>query len=327
MTIVIDMDFLKFEAACLAEERSIKVIHKDSGREKVFKTRTEFYGDWRKKSGGWLAQQNKGRLSPWLVEDFLIEDVQEVLGMGIAKNVLDSRLDSITHKLSDNDYYGYVTKGTSFREDVSTILKYKGNRDKLLRPLLLDEVAQLLIRKHNASWQEHYEVDDRVVMDWYADKSLTVVMVEKDAMGCEINLFNPDTMDKAMKIRGLGGLWIDGKKQVKGHGRKWLYFQCLSNDVADNYAANSASDIKWGPKSAYNLLAPCKDDKECFEAIKEGYQTLYPEPKIITGWRGDEIEVDWMYCANENFQLARMRRWDGDEFHLRSVFDKFGIEC
>lgn len=325
MTAVIDMDFIKFEAACLAEERSILVTHKETGREKVFKTRTEFYGNYYKKAGGWLAEQNKQRTTPWLVEDFIIEDVQEVKGMGVAKNVVEARVQAITKALGDSSYYGYVTKGKSFREDISTIIKYKGNRDKLIRPLLLDDVADLLTRKYNASWQEYYEVDDRVIMDWYADKSLTVVMVEKDAMGCEVDLFNPDTMDEPLRIRGLGGLWIDGNKQVKGYGRKWLYFQCMSNDVADNYAANSASDVKWGPKSAYNLLAPCQDDKQCFEAMKACYQKLYPEPKIITGWRGNTFEVDWMYCANENWQLARMRRFKGDEFHLSTVFDKLGI--
>lgn len=326
MTAVIDMDFVKFEAASLAEERSILVTHKESGRDKVFKNRTEFWGDWRTKSGGWLGEQNKTRLTPFTADDFLVEDVQEVKSMGIAKQVARTRIESICAKLGDDSYYGYVTKGPSFREEISTILRYKGNRVGMIRPLLLDEVSEYLIKRHNAQWQEHYEVDDRVIMDWYADKSLTVVMVDKDAMGCEVNLFNPDTMDTPQKIRGLGGLWIDGNKQVKGYGRKWCYFQCASSDLSDNYAANSASDVKWGPKSAYNLLSPCKTDKECFEAMKQCYQTLYPEPKVITGWRGDELKIDWLYVFNENWQLCRMRRWEGDEFHLTTVLDKLGIQ-
>jgi len=326
MRAVIDMDFIKFEAACLAEERSIVVTHKSSGNQKEFKTRTEFYGSWQKKSGGWLAEQNKSRTTPFLVEDFNIEDKQESLGMGAARQILNSRLDAILGKLGTKDYYGFTTKGKSFREDISTVIKYKGNRDNLVRPLLLSEVADLMLRKYNTEYQEFFEVDDRVVQEWNKDKSLVVVGAEKDYLGCEIDFFNPDTMDEPMEIRGLGGLWIDGNKQVKGHGRKWLYQQVLSSDSADNYAANSATDMKWGPKSAYNLLAPCQTDADCFKALLQGYRKLYPEPKSIVGWKGDTIEIDALYMLNENFQLARMRRFEGDEFHVEDVLTKLKID-
>jgi len=323
--IVLDADFVKFEAASLAEERSIVVTHKKSGNQKEFATRTEFWGDWRKKEGGWLAEQNKSRLSPLLPEEFDVEDKQVIKSMCVAKQVVRSRIDSICAKAGTDDYYGYVSKGVSFREGISTVLQYKGNRTGLIRPLLLDEVSEYLIKRHNCTYQEYWEVDDKVIMDWYADKSLIVIMVDKDAMGCEVNLLNPDTMDEPMEIRGLGGLWIDGNKQVKGYGRKWLYQQVLSSDSADNYAANSATDMKWGPKSAYNLLAPCQTDAECFKAMLQGYRKLYPEKKSIVGWKGDTIEIDALYMLNENFQLARMRRFEGDEFHVKDVLTKLKI--
>lgn len=325
MRAVIDMDFIKFEAACLAEERSIIVTHKATGNQKEFGTRTEFYGEWRKKSGGWLAEQNKSRLTPFLVEDFDIEDKQTSKGMVVARQVVKARLEAILGKLGTQDYYGFVTSGKSFREGISTVLKYKGNRDNLLRPLLLTEVSEYLVKHCNTEYQSHYEVDDRVIMEWNSDKEMVVIGNEKDYLGCEINFFNPDTMDEPQEIRGLGGLWIDGNKQVKGYGRKWLYQQVCSSDSADNYAANSACSTKWGEKSAYNLLSPCQTDAECFEAMKKCYQKLYPEPKTITGWRGDEFEIDWLYMLNENFQLARMRRWEGDEFHVKDVLTKLGI--
>ena len=61
MTLLIDSDFVCFEAASLAEKRSVVVTHKQSGRQKEFDTRTEFWGHWKTKSGGWLAEQNKQR--------------------------------------------------------------------------------------------------------------------------------------------------------------------------------------------------------------------------------------------------------------------------
>ena len=67
---VFDMDYVAFQAAALSEERSVNVIHKQSGREMKFANRTEFYGNWRKKDGGWLAEKNKGRDSPFLLDGY-----------------------------------------------------------------------------------------------------------------------------------------------------------------------------------------------------------------------------------------------------------------
>ena len=325
MRAVIDMDFVKFAAACLGEERSIKVIHKQSGNEKTFKTRTEFWGDWRKKQGGYLAEINKGRETPFVAEDFDIVDVQTPHPKSHPLRCADTQIESILTKLGTSSYYGFVGKGDSFRVEYSTLLKYKGNRTDLIRPIYLNDVAEYLVKKHNTDWQTDIEVDDRVVQEWYSDKSLVVVGAEKDYLGCEINFFNPDTMDTPTKIRGLGGLYINGKKEVKGQGRKWHYQQTLSADFADNYKANCFSDKKWGEKSSFQLLDPCKTDKECFEALVKGYKTLYPEPKVVTGWRGEEIKIDWLYVLNENFNLSHLHRWKNDFVDVKTVLDKLGV--
>lgn len=322
--VIFDYDFIKFEAACLAEKRSIKVIEKKSGNEYSFKNRTEFYGNYLKKNGGWLAEYNKSLFSPLLPEDFIIEDVQEALPISHAKKVVETRIDSILDKLDKTSYHGYIGKGKSFREDVSTIVQYKGNRTNLLKPLLLDEVGEYIHKKHDGEYVTGIEADDQCVISCHnSDKILACV--DKDYMGCEITVFNPDTMDSPLAISGVGKLWIDDKKKVRGYGRKWLYHQVMSGDSSDNYFANSASDKKWGEKSSYNLLSPCKTDKECLEALVEGYKILYPEPREIIGWRGDKIRVDWLYVLKENFQLARMLRWEGDNVDIEKVMNKLGV--
>lgn len=328
MKLVLDADFPAFNASAIAEDRSINVVHKATGKVRSFPTRTDFYGHWSKKNGGWLAECNKDRKKPFLVDDFEIIDVQEQKEnpMGIVVNSINEQIKKITTMLDTNKYYGYVSKGDSFRVELSTIWKYKGNRDGMLRPLLLTEAKEYLIERHHCNWQEGLESDDRVVMDFFAKEADCVVAVDKDIMGCEVVVFNPDTMSKPEVIKGLGGLYINGKKEVKGKGRKWFYHQVMSGDASDNYKANCASDMKWGEKASYQLLDPCKTDKECFLAMKEGFQTLYPESKVITGWRGNEIEINWLYVFNECFQMARMRRWRNDEFHVSTVLDMFGID-
>ena len=139
-------------------------------------------------------------------------------------------------------------------------------------------------------------------------------------------MFNPNKVDQGViDCEGLGSLWLDSKGKVTGKGRIFFYHQVLSGDTSDNYAANSASDIEWGEKSSYKLLKDCQTDKEALEALKKGYQLIYPETKVIKSWKGKDIEVDWKYALNENWDLARMLRWENDTVIGTDVLDKFGL--
>jgi hypothetical protein len=101
----------------------------------------------------------------------------------------------------------------------------------------------------------------------------------------------------------------------------------MNGDSSDNYFANSANpDVKWADMSAYNVLKDAKNDKEAWEALVRGYKTIYPAPRKIVGWRGDEIEVDALYMLQENFSLAKMLRWKGDKVDVKQVLDKLGVE-
>jgi hypothetical protein len=325
-TAVFDMDFIKYEAGYVAEDRSILVTEKKSGDQYTFKNRTEFWGASRKHNGGWLFDKNKGRLSPLTEDDFTIEDVQTPKGMRVAKNVVQSRIEGILHKLGTTSYYGYIGQGDSFRVERSTILKYKGTRDGTVRPLLIDEITSYMLRTFPIEVVRDIEADDQVTIDCYHNKDQVLVGVDKDYCGCEVNLFNPDKMDVPRLIKGVGRLWIDDKKEVRGDGFKWLCHQVLSGDSSDNYHANSACpETRWGYKSSYNLLGPAKTYQECLEAVITGYKQLYPEPKKVIGWGGDELEVDWLYVASENWDLARMLRWEGDVLTFTDVIDKMKI--
>ena len=73
----IDADSLLHKCANVVQERYINVTHKPTKYTKEFKNITTFYGGWRKKDGGWLAEQNenlKAKGKPvLLLEDFDIE--------------------------------------------------------------------------------------------------------------------------------------------------------------------------------------------------------------------------------------------------------------
>ena|ERR1700741_1099742 len=138
--IVWDYDYIKYTIGSIAEKRTILVTHKESGNQKEFKTRTEFYGHYKAKAGGWLAEQNAKRLTPWLVDDFTIEDVQTPEPVKFATRAVDQHIENVCDRVGSNDYYGYIGKGDSWRVEKSTILKYKGSRAAMLRPIHLEAI-------------------------------------------------------------------------------------------------------------------------------------------------------------------------------------------
>jgi hypothetical protein len=340
--ILFDFDPLLYACGPQAEERSVRVTNKHTGEQYEVANRTAFYGHHKKKQGGLLAKMNEGALKPLTAEDFTYEDVQEPTNVRWATNALDSMIEKVLNKFDTTDYYGYVGKGKVFRHDLATIKPYKDGRDTALKPLCIDYLKNYLVTQHNAKIIEKIEVDDQVTIDtveafaaWKKGEreALVTSCVDKDYRCGPIHMYNmnDETYDT---IDGFGKLWIQNsvtssgkrKREVKGTGRIWLVHQVLSGDDADTYHANSACpETPWGEMSSYNLLCGCKDDKEAFEALVAGYKTLYPAPKIITGWRGNQIEVDWFYVASENWSLAKMLKKPDEHISLKQVLDKLKI--
>jgi hypothetical protein len=341
--VLFDYDPLLYACGPLAEERFVKATNIHTGDAYEVANRTAFYGHWKKKQGGLLAKMNEEAIKPLTAEDFTYEDVQEPTNVKWATNALDAMIEKVLEKFGTNQYYGYVGKGKVFRHDLATIVPYKDGRDNALKPLCIDYLKQYLVKQHNAKIIETIEVDDQCTIDsveafaaWKKGEreALVTGAVDKDYRCGPIHMYNmnDETYDT---IDGFGKLWIQSsvsasgakKREVKGCGRIWLVHQVLSGDDADTYWANSACPEKpWGEMSSYNLLCNCTTDKEAFEALVQGYKTLYPEPKVITGWRGNEIEVDWLYVAAENWSLAKMLKKPGEFVTLQSVLTKLGIK-
>lgn len=345
--LVFDYDPIIYECGFIGETRHVKIVHRESGDEYEFPNRTAFYGHWKKKAGGWLAEFNAGRSEEKKrsADEFDYIDVQVPQPISQSISTMKSIIQGLKEVTEAKSYYGYSGKGKSFREDISTILKYKGNRDNALRPVHLEELKEYLIKHHACKLVQGIEADDACSIDLYTayqkwkksknDKDkLILAYVDKDYLQCTGHLYNTNKQDGIDTYDGFGWLEIvertteSGKpvREVKGRGRMWLYQQVLDGDSADNYFANSATDMKWGEMSAYNLLKDAKNDKEAFEGLVKGYKTLYPSPKKIKGWRGDEVEIDWLYVLQENFNMAFMLRKPDDKIDVKAVLEKLEVE-
>ena len=88
-----------------------------STEERSFPTRTAFFGHWKKKNGGWLAECNKERKKPFLVEDFDIIDLQENANIGMAINIVNTTIDSVLSALGTKKYYLDLTNSTTKHEN------------------------------------------------------------------------------------------------------------------------------------------------------------------------------------------------------------------
>jgi len=325
--LVYDYDPVIFKACCAVELRQIKCTNLVNKEEHVFKSRTEFYGDWRKKAGGWLDQQSKSG-AVYVLEDYSIEDIREVQSQENAFHIVKHLIKSTNEHLDSNTYYGYVggTEG-NFRKDTCTLLPYKGNRKDMITPYHLEAAKEYVQKYHSAELAQGAEVDDYVNRDMYkslkSNEQLIGVIAEKDFLGCDGNWWNFDH-GKLYKVRGFGSLDRTASS-VFGTGRMWKYFQVCWADTSDNYAANCFSDVKNGQVAVYNRLKDCKNDVEAFAAMKDHFMHLYPQAKQVVNWRGDNLTIDWLYVMQECFNMAHLERWKGDRINIKEVMTKLGV--
>lgn len=325
MHAVFDFDVIAFRAAAAGETRSIKAYHPITGDEFTTNTRTSLYGHWVKKDGGLLAEFNKTNGTDYKADELVITDIQTPEPTANILHTTKMMVESVLYQLKTNKFNGYLGKGESFRVERSTLLKYKGSRDGLLRPLLLNDVREYIVKKYGAEVVEGLESDDWVTIDAYRDKSKVVVSSDKDSRGTECLVYNPFSGEGIQDCSGYGSLYLNSKGEVKGHGRQWFYFQ-LAGDSADNYKANCFSDLDFGDKSMYKVLKDCKNDRESLQAVSEAFQLMYPAPKTVIGWREDEITIDWKYVLNEMWSMAHMlRKPEGDYIVGTDIMKKLGV--
>lgn len=327
---VIDLDPIKYAVASVGEKKSIKAVHRQSGDEYELKTRTEFWGHHKKKAGGLLAEMNSAlpEDARRLPEEF---DIIDVVTPGPLSHVLNTAKEftqGILRSSGCETFHALIGSGDSWRVDASTLLKYKGNRDEVVKQYHYDDVVHYLKQKFEAETVTGLEVDDRLVIDTYGKPGHFAIAREKDIYSSAMHFFDYTKPDAGIQNGNVfGNLYLNDKKEVKGIGRMHFMYQVCSGDSSDNYKANCFSEIPWAAKSTYDWLSTAKDDRELFKIAVEIFKHLYPEPKVITGWRGDEIEIDWLYVMQEQFTMAWMLRHENDKPNVAQILHKLGLRA
>lgn len=291
-----------------------------------FKSRTEFWGHYKKKAGGFLATLNKERTSILLPEEFDVEDVRVAEPIANVLHTAKTMVEGDLYLSGAKSFEAYLGEGDSFRVGVSTLLKYK-DRDPSAKPLALDAVTEYLHNKFKAEMVRDIEADDMCNIAAYNNPNAFTIIEDKDYWGCPVNVYDINRRERGIvNCNKLGHLFLDNKGKVRGEGRIHFYFQVISEDTIDNYKANCFSEVKWAAKSAYNALVGCKTDKECFQVMVDTFKLLYPEPKMVIGWRGMPILIDWFYVMQEMFHMAHMKKSvDEPLVDVKHVLDRMGV--
>ena len=310
---VIDGDLLAFKASAANEVRSIKALHKPSGRSKIFKHRTEL-------------KQLIGDKFP--IEDFEIQDVQECEDVSFALHTVKQMIKNICDACGTDKFEIYLSGKDNFRDELELPQKYKGNREGLMIPLQLKEVKRYLIDVQKAEVVTS-EADDKISMrQWEGLKAKQKVIgcsTDKDSMGTDGWVYNWDKMSEPMLVKGLGDLYLDDKGKVRGHGAKWKYLQWIVGDTIDGLNPCYLAGVKFGEKSGYKLLKDLQTDKECWQAVHDLYKSWYPQEINYVDQCGREVTKDYLGVAQVYWDGIHMLRFDGDFVNVREVMQKMGI--
>lgn len=329
--VAIDGDILAFKAASAIEDRYILVTHIPSGRVKRFENRTEFYGHHSKKAGGWLAELNKEReeqgLTPFLLDEFEIVDDRDVEDVTHAYQICKQMIQGIVKACKAKSYVVVVEGEGNFRNDVATILEYKGNRRDQIKPLYIDEVKSYLINQQPSIVAEKIETDDILAIVSAKGEAIQVTN-DKDSRMVVGWSYDIDKSERPFEIKdGVGRIWTDNNGKIRAMGFKSLCIQLLCGDDIDNLKPRALAKKRFGEKKAVPLLDPLTTKKDCLEAVLGCYKSWYPSPVTYKHWKtGEEMTKNYFQIASEIFTLLYMLRDYDDDTTLASLCDELGVD-
>lgn len=323
ITAVLDGDMVAYQSAAATELRTIDVTMRGTDKRMSFKTRTE-----------WKAHAAANSL---VLDDYDVVDVQEPEPFWNTKHLIERTVGSWASKCEADRVEVYIGGDNNFREFLPLPKRYKSNRDDMLRPIFLKDAKAAIVNMYGHpvdSVVNGYESDDKLAMrawDGVVKKERIIqVTRDKDAMGCQGLHLNPDKHTQPIMISGLGKLELNAKGEVKGLGRKWLYFQWLNGDPSDCYKPSALFGKKFGEKSALKLLGPCQTDAECWGVVLDQFMAwsgmessgdLY----TYTAWNGSEQKKTLFEIMQMYLDCARMLRWEGDKVDVLETLQKLGV--
>jgi hypothetical protein len=187
----------------------------------------------------------------------------------------------------------FLTGKDNYRNKIATIRPYKGNRDKLAKPVHYEALRGYLVKMYGAQIIDGREADDAVAsLQYQADYETTCICsIDKD-------------------LTTVPGLNYNFKRKELRHisleeSRRAFWKQVLTGDVVDNIAGC----YQIGAKKAAKILDPIKwdrdfEDKAWAACVSEYELSIYSWGDVYKGLSGSKALL-------ENARLLHMQEFPG----------------
>lgn len=318
--VVVDADTLVFRSAAVSEERSVNVKHLPSGREHIYKSRTEFKDAMKAKNF---------KVKP---EDFTFEDIQEPEPLEHCLHTIRMQADAIISRFSGSEIIFCCGEKNNFRLDLPLPEQYKSNRSDSIRPIHLSAGKDYLVKKYKAQSADGFEVDDLSIILAYEGKKkgrdVILCSPDKDskqAVGLKLfDYTNPE--QDIVNIQDWHGVFLNEKKEFKSYGIPFLGYQLVRGDLSDHVLPYKLANVRFGDSGAYKLFKDCKTAKECLEKVVKQYKAWYPNPVTYTAWNGNEYTKDYKQLLQLFFSAVYMLRAHDDKTTAEDFLDMYGVK-
>ena len=214
-----------------------------------------------------------------------------------AKKMVDDRIKGILEAVGATEYKCYLTGKGNFRNDVATILKYKGTRHAP-KPHHYQNIWDHLVKKYDAVVITGMEADDAISIAQYKGDGNTVIC----------------SRDKDLRmVPGFHYSWQCGDRQpekplykiteLEGHYN--LAYQMLVGDTVDNIWGVPG----YGPVKAAKVIADCEDATDFSLAVLAVYKLVFGNKPIeYQSWDGLWMTTHYANIYKENYHLLWMLR-------------------
>lgn len=219
------------------------------------------------------------------------EDKKTPLEWPLVQWRVDQRIDQILETTGAESWQGYLTGKGNFRDEVGTILPYKGTRDRTERPYWYSGIYNYLRDDRGCHIIDGMEADDALAIE-HSDSGGATIICSRDK-------------DLRM-VPGWHYTWPSWRQEEREpyyiselDGLRFFYTQLLTGDRADNIPGLYGV----GSKSAMVLrVQKAETELEMFKEVKEQY-----ELRFGSYW-------DMFMCENGRL-LWLLRHEDDDWFH------------
>ena len=190
----------------------------------------------------------------------------------------------------------FLSGTENFRNQVATITKYKGSRDRKSRPYWYNAIREYLIMHRGAEVSEGIEADDTVsILQWQAEKGTTIICtIDKDLLNVPGHHYNYHHKEARFV----------GYKEAKLN----FYRQCLTGDDTDDIPGCRMI----GKAKAVKLLPKWMAEAEMYKVVLDTYcanLNKYPMHHGVYGTMavcGTSVEAAATLSLLENARLLHM---------------------